>query len=167
MCISVRIRPYGSLASRRAPSAARAFSAARHGRRIHSPALQQALENAPVGAIVVHHQHLDPGRIVGSAVLGGDAPASTAVPSLTVKWKRCRCRARSRPRSAAHHLDQPLARWSGPVRCRRYLRVVEVSAWLNASKIGVCLSGGMPMPVSRHDEVQRRRRRLRAPRPAP
>ncbi len=30
-----------------------------------------------------------------------------------------------------------------------YLRVVEVSAWLNGSKIIFCLSGEIPTPVSR------------------
>ena len=30
-----------------------------------------------------------------------------------------------------------------------YSRVVEASAWLNASKIFACFSGAMPMPVSR------------------
>ena len=30
-----------------------------------------------------------------------------------------------------------------------YLRVVEVSAWLNASNSLPCCSGAMPMPVSR------------------
>ena len=34
-------------------------------------------------------------------------------------------------------------------------RVVEPSAWLNASKISACLSRGMPMPVSRDRDVQR------------
>ena len=33
-----------------------------------------------------------------------------------------------------------------------YWRVVELSAWVNASKITACFSAGMPMPVSLHRE---------------
>ena len=38
-----------------------------------------------------------------------------------------------------------------------YLRLVLPSACWNASKMICCLSGGMPMPVSRHREGQHRR----------
>ena len=52
------------------------------------------------------------------------------------------------PDPAAHQLNQALRDGkteAGPP----YLRVVELSAWANSSKISACFAAGMPMPVSR------------------
>ena len=75
-----------------------------------------------------------------------DAPVAT--PKRAVKWKR-----EPRPGSLSTVMRPPISSTScaeieRPRPVPPYSRVVEPSAWANASKISCCFSRGMPMPVS-------------------
>ena len=106
------------------------------------------MENAPVRGVVIHDQD-------------GDLPTPR---SHSGSW-RCRTAARTEaqirremegaptpirsPATAGRPSFPPIVlRWLDPSPVPPYLRVVELSACVNGSRISCCFSAGIPIPVS-------------------
>ena len=127
--------------------------AAVDGRRLHLPPRQLLVEDPAVDRVVVDDRAPagPPASARRDAVSG-----SVAIPNGAVKWNVL-----PSPGSLSTQIRPPIM-WTSvaeivrpsPVPPNR--RVVDPSAWLNASKIVACLSAGMPMPGVAHREVQHR-----------
>ena len=134
-----------------------------HRRRLHLPAAQPLLQDVAVGGVVIDHQHrqvVEQDRRLGRRPTPGGCGCR---PNRAVKAKVL-----PRPGSLSTVILPPIRATSRAAMVRPrpvppYLRVVEVSSCSKARKIVSCLSGGMPMPVSR---TVNRRPTLAARRPA-
>ena len=92
-----------------------------------------------------------PGR---NAAASGRTARLGAAPNRAVKWNEL-----PRPGALSTQIRPCIAstrraEMVSPSPVPPYWRVMEPSAWENASKISFCFSGAMPMPVSRIDEMQ-------------
>ena len=126
---------------------------------------EHLLEDAAVGGVVVHDQHAAgrAGRPARPARLR--AGALGARPKRAVKWNVLPWPDLALdPDPAAHQLDQLRARSPAPGRCRRTCASSSCRPARTPRRSACCLSGGMPMPVSRDREVQATLVRRLAPR---
>ena len=137
---------------RSASSQRRRAPRARRRRRPAASASRRApLEDAAVGRVVVDDQHAQVARASRTAspraLAGG---ACLRRPKRAVKWKVLpRPGFALDPSAPAHQLDEP--RRDGQPQAGAAVRAASSSRRpaRTASKIARCLSGGMPMPVSR------------------
>ena len=114
--------------------------------RPHPPVREHLFQDGPVRRVIVHNQGRSPSGSIGSAMSAHGVPHRG--PKRAVKWKRLPC-----PTSLSTQIRPPMSptNWEQmasprPVPPNR--RVVELSAWVKASKIDRCLSAGIPSPVS-------------------
>jgi len=126
-------------------------------KRQHAPALRLKGQDAPVGGIVVHDEEPFAAQLW---LLAGSSCRRMGLGSRLCLDGKVKSRAFSRytfafhPHCAAHQLAQPLAdgqpQAGAPVLARS--RGVHLAERLEQPPQP---SGGMPMPVSRHGEMQR------------
>ena len=85
----------------------------------------------------------------GGRQRGSDWSAPRRTPKRAVKWNVLPLADFAlHPHAPSHHLRQLGRNGQTRVPMPPYVRAVEPSAWVKASKIARCLSSGMPMPVS-------------------
>ena len=107
-------------------------------RRPHAPVGEHFLQDAPVGRVVVHHQHRQApqrGQVRQAVPVRRLRRDGAWTPSRAVKWKTLPA-----PTSLSTHSRPPIRDTScteivSPSPVPPYLRVVDVSACVNASKI--------------------------------
>ena len=113
--------------------------AAVHRRRPHAPVGQHLLEDAAVGGVVVHDQHRQAVQVRPAAPAAAGGAPSLARPNRAVKWNVLPW-----PTSLSTQMRPPIRSTScaeivSPRPVPPYLRVVELSACANGSKIAACL----------------------------